>query len=582
MESRRQNPKGQVQNESLNEKPSLRCEKGTLVPSKDCREFGLDKPALENYNVLIVWRLIESFLLWLPAVIGESRCGNQEDLPVTTKSRLRNWIVSLIVFSFCALPVQGKITIGAWEPLFKGIEHAQGSADEAEVRLQKVNALRVDLTDPDISFIATGSNGDLSGETTRQTGSQFVTSYGVQAAVNAHFYSSAGSGQADLLGLCVSEGQVVSSPNGNMALLITQQNSVRFETAAAGMNLTGVWTAIETWPYILGNGVSYGSDDDVHPRSAVGISQNNRYLILITIDGRQTGYSAGATLNETAQWLMRFGAYNGLNLDGGGSTHMWVSDGAGGAAVLNSPSENRSVGSHLGIYAAPLPPAPYFVYADFEGGLEGPFYQTLGYSGSTTGIDEAASTAEPVSTEHAAGAWSQKLTVVDDPAISGGWKVRHLSATASRSGNTIRPTTGWVGFWAKTSAAGVDVTLAIDNTSNVTADLGVRQAMPADGKWHLYQWHLENDDHWEGWYNGDGIIDTPDFTLDSLQFFGPDTDAIIYIDTVSHNSGDSLGCFEEMAGDLNEDCRTDIEDLVLFAQNWLACNDPGNARCFTP
>jgi len=514
-------------------------------------------------------------------------------LPVTTKSRLQNWIVSLagslIVFFSVVLPAQGKITIGAWEPIFKGIEHAQGSADEAEVRLQKVNALRVDLTDPDISFIATHSNGDLLGDTTRQTGSQFVTSYGVQVGINAHFYitNSDINWQADLQGLCVSEGQIVSAlesyANGGRSLLITQENNARFEQTHVGSNLTGVWTAIEAWPFVLENGALYApANPDVHPRTAVGISQNNRYLIIITIDGRQTGYSDGATLRETSQWLLRFGAYNGLNLDGGGSTHMWISDGAGGAVVLNSPSENRSVGNHLGIYAAPLPPPPYYVYADFEDGLEGPFYQTLGYSGSTTGIDEAASTAEPVSTEHAAGAWSQQLTVVDDPAVSGGWLVRHLSATASRSGNTIRPTTGWVGFWAKTSAAGVEAALAIDNTSNVTADLGVRQAMPSDGKWHLYQWNLENDDHWTAWHNGDGIIDTPDFTLDSIQFFGPDTNAVIYIDEVSHNSEDSLGCFEEMAGDLNEDCRTDIEDLVVFAQNWLACNDPDNSRCFAP
>jgi exopolysaccharide biosynthesis protein len=60
------------------------------------------------------------------------------------------------------------------------------------------------------------------------------------------------------------------------------------------------------------------------PRTAVGVSANGRYVYLITIDGRQPGFSDGATLFETAEWLRRFGAYQGLNLDGGGSTTMRI------------------------------------------------------------------------------------------------------------------------------------------------------------------------------------------------------------------------------------------------------------------
>lgn len=37
---------------------------------------------------------------------------------------------------------------------------------------------------------------------------------------------------------------------------------------------------------------------------------------------------------------------------------------------------------------------------------------------------------------------------------------------------------------------------------------------------------------------------------------------------------------EYYPGDINEDCYVDIQDLVLFIQNWLDCNDPDNQNCF--
>jgi len=69
-----------------------------------------------------------------------------------------------------------------------------------------------------------------------------------------------------------------------------------------------------------------------HPRSAVGFDDS--HIFLLTIDGRQAGYSIGATLEETAQILQSLGAKQGMNLDGGGSTTL-VAQGM----TLNSPSD---------------------------------------------------------------------------------------------------------------------------------------------------------------------------------------------------------------------------------------------------
>ena len=71
------------------------------------------------------------------------------------------------------------------------------------------------------------------------------------------------------------------------------------------------------------------------PRTAFGVTADDRYL-LVTIDGRRPGYSVGATLSELA-WAMReMGAVEALNLDGGGSTTMWLR-----GRTLGRPSDGR-------------------------------------------------------------------------------------------------------------------------------------------------------------------------------------------------------------------------------------------------
>ena len=76
-----------------------------------------------------------------------------------------------------------------------------------------------------------------------------------------------------------------------------------------------------------------------HPRSAVGISADERTLLLVAVDGRQA-HSRGATLEELGQLMQSLGAREALNLDGGGSTTLVIKDPATGVyAVANQPSD---------------------------------------------------------------------------------------------------------------------------------------------------------------------------------------------------------------------------------------------------
>ncbi|AOT70044.1 phosphodiester glycosidase family protein [Geosporobacter ferrireducens] len=60
-----------------------------------------------------------------------------------------------------------------------------------------------------------------------------------------------------------------------------------------------------------------------HPRTALGISRDKQEVLLVTIDGRTSSYT-GVTQQELANIMVYLGAYDAMNLDGGGSTEMIV------------------------------------------------------------------------------------------------------------------------------------------------------------------------------------------------------------------------------------------------------------------
>lgn len=72
-----------------------------------------------------------------------------------------------------------------------------------------------------------------------------------------------------------------------------------------------------------------------HPRTAIARLKDGKFL-MIAVDGRQPGVSVGMNLNELAEYLLSLGATDAMNLDGGGSTTMFV-DGK----VVNKPSDKE-------------------------------------------------------------------------------------------------------------------------------------------------------------------------------------------------------------------------------------------------
>ena len=82
-----------------------------------------------------------------------------------------------------------------------------------------------------------------------------------------------------------------------------------------------------------------------HPRSIVGLTNDGSWIFMV-IDGRNGLHASGATLAEAAELLSSLDMAYALNLDGGGSSELWI-DGR----LYNSPSEGKERPVSYGIGA---------------------------------------------------------------------------------------------------------------------------------------------------------------------------------------------------------------------------------------
>lgn len=107
--------------------------------------------------------------------------------------------------------------------------------------------------------------------------------------------------------------------------------------------------------YLLRNGEEGDYNNDVlgrHPRTAIGFTEDEKTAYLITVDGRSES-SIGMLQSELVEFMIDLGCWNGVNLDGGGSSEMVVDRyGKKESTVVNNPSDGRErlIVSGLGVF----------------------------------------------------------------------------------------------------------------------------------------------------------------------------------------------------------------------------------------
>ena len=270
---------------------------------------------------------------------------------------------------------------------------------ETSPRILRMHIVQVDLNAPGIHFKLTAPGGNR--EAIRNTTVEFLTEEHAQVALNAHFFLPFPSTSADasLVGLAASNGKVYSAfetPVQSYAIVpdapalnIDQLNRVsivhRDPAFVDGKHILEpvmLWNVVSGSAQIVTDGVKtipiYKDDEHLDgilipaavgydnsrswyniltARTAIGITRDNRTLVLFTVD-RAPG-SLGMTVGEVADMLIRdYSVVNALNLDGGGSTTIALENPSTHAGeIFNVPDDTprgRYVGSNLAVFANPI------------------------------------------------------------------------------------------------------------------------------------------------------------------------------------------------------------------------------------
>ena len=234
-----------------------------------------------------------------------------------------------------------------WKPVTDGVEYQRftnGSMD--------IHVTRVDLTNPELRVVA-------SRESERGlTVSEFAKKTDAIVAINADYFDE----RFNPVGLAMSpcgvwKGTKDTTREGVVAIgsgraAIYPQKEVLAEPE------DWMTTAVSGWPMLvdscspLSASQLPGSDGFTrapHPRTAVGLSDDGTTLYMVVADGRREGVP-GLTLAKLARFMAEeLGVCSALNLDGGGSSAMWVDD-----RLVNRPSDpkERRVADHLAVVRA--------------------------------------------------------------------------------------------------------------------------------------------------------------------------------------------------------------------------------------
>ncbi len=169
-------------------------------------------------------------------------------------------------------------------------------------------------------------------------------------------------------------GEVVEIPENGFVVLIKKESSDYFTSLVSigqkasisvksYVDFSQMEAAIGGGGKILTEGKLAADEGYVpggrQPRTAVGYNKEKTEMILMVVDGRS--HSIGASQAEMAELMLKYGAYEAMNFDGGGSSTFAVKNkGESTVKTINTPSEGRErkVVNALGIFYDAPPQQP--------------------------------------------------------------------------------------------------------------------------------------------------------------------------------------------------------------------------------
>ncbi|MCA9564141.1 MAG: phosphodiester glycosidase family protein, partial [Myxococcales bacterium] len=225
---------------------------------------------------------------------------------------------------------------------------------------QTETVLDLDLTEPSLSLRV------LEPSTCLDTTSEMGRAAGAVAAVNGGFFDTGG---CESVSLVVIDGELIATNVATRSAFgIDEHGDPMIDLVAAGEDWPEADHAVGGLPRLVAGGLAAVQTESGlnasfagrNPRTAVGITEQGN-VMLAAFDGRTTA-GAGLSLDELAERMVEHGAFEAVNLDGGGSTEMWIGEPMGW--IANHPSDasgERRVFSAIGVFADPIERDPVWL-----------------------------------------------------------------------------------------------------------------------------------------------------------------------------------------------------------------------------
>ena len=145
-------------------------------------------------------------------------------------------------------------------------------------------------------------------------------------------------------GMCVSQGEYWGSYKSKYPLLGFDTDDRMVVGGTDNWEEYNIRDGMQYRPSLILNGEKVVSDSagwGLQPRTTMGQCANGVVLILV-MDGRQVGYSLGATMEDCADILLEYGAVTAAACDGGSSSVIGYN-----GEIINEPSTNMPTGRYL-------------------------------------------------------------------------------------------------------------------------------------------------------------------------------------------------------------------------------------------
>ena len=214
------------------------------------------------------------------------------------------------------------------------------SINLTETTVNNTQVYVADITVSSSDYLKTAFAQNAFGTNVTAKTSETATDNNAILAVNGDYYGANSTGYVIRNGVVYRDTVREDSSNGDLAIFKDGSFKIIYEDQISADQLVkdGVVNLLAFGPALVENGeIAVGTNEEVgqamasNPRSAIGIIDENHYIIVVS-DGR-TSESKGLSLYQMAEVMKSYGVKTAYNLDGGGSSTLYFN-----GQVINKPT----------------------------------------------------------------------------------------------------------------------------------------------------------------------------------------------------------------------------------------------------